>query len=351
MEGRGLCSGKTDWWSDADVKVCWGTKKQTSRKNLLMVLNLVASLLHLVLAVGLLLTTCTQTNTGCKGPIVYTYKTNLTWVRLSVDEGDSSFEMIPTYEKNQDLPINLLWLSFSFFMLSSLAHFCIWVLIKKEWSLFGLTYCQYLRSGQQPLRWIEYSISASIMSIAIAYTAGIRGTYEIAMIFTLMFCTMTYGMGCELLSGVEGYSSKPRVPETGYLRNFYHSMTAIDREPPKNIAIQWVQPSFTKRILPNLVGYVPYIVVWVVILSNYTENTKKYKSQIPAWVDLIVYGQLIVFTSFAVVSVCQQLWPPHQYWRGEVAYVFLSFFSKGFLGFVLAFSVLRSATFEEAFQM
>ena len=69
----------------------------------------------------------------------------------------------------------------------------------------------------------------------------------------------------------------------------------------------------------------------------------------PWWVDMIVLGQCVVFSFFAIVSILQQTWPARMYYIGEILYIVLSFVSKGLLGATLIAGVLRQGDFEDAF--
>ena len=173
------------------------------------------------------------------------------------------------------------------------------------------------------------------MFIAIAYTSGIRDTSMIIALFVLMFCVMTYGWVCEMLAdrtaGNADDNTWPWGRESGW----------------------WLA---LKRLFPNFLGYVPYVAAYYIVIEQFMRVTEGFKGpdapegrRIPWWVDFIVIGQCIVFSSFAVVSILQQIWPANWYYLGEVTYIFLSFISKGLLGMVLITSVLQASDFADAF--
>jgi len=167
-----------------------------------------------------------------------------------------------------------------------------------------------------------------VMFIAIAYTSGIRDVGLLIALFALMFCVMTYGWVCEMLS----------------------DRTILTDTSNDNCMKIWT------RLFPNFLGYVPYITAYYIVIENYMRITKDFKGdnapagqRIPDWVDIVVYGQCAVFSSFAIVSILQQIWSPRRYYQGEIIYAALSFGSKGLLGFIMIFNVLRFADFNEAF--
>ena len=171
------------------------------------------------------------------------------------------------------------------------------------------------------------------MFIAIAYTSGIRDTNMITALFVLMFCVMTYGWVCEMLAN-------RTVLSTEY---FQCGKTET-----------WM-PTLT-RLFPNLLGYVPYVTAYYIVIEQYMRVTEEFKGpnvpedrRMPWWVDMIVLGQCAVFSCFAIVSILQQAWSAKMYYIGEIIYIGLSFFSKGLLGATLISGVLRQGDFEDAF--
>jgi hypothetical protein len=170
--------------------------------------------------------------------------------------------------------------------------------------------------------------SASVMFIAIAYTSGIRDVNFLLALFALMFCVMTYGWVCEMLADRTILSD---TSDDNYIK-------------------------ILTRLFPNFLGYVPYITAYYIVIENYMRITKDFKGdnapagqRIPEWVDIAVIGQCVFFSSFAIVSILQQIWSPRRYYIGEIIYIALSFTSKGVLGFIMIFNVLRFADFNEAF--
>ena len=166
------------------------------------------------------------------------------------------------------------------------------------------------------------------MFIAIAYTSGVRDTSMIVALFVLMFCVMTYGWVCEMLADRTVLSD------------------------PNNDTYDKV----FSRLFPNLLGYVPYITAYYIVIEQYMRVTEEFKSpnipegrRMPWWIDMIVLGQCAVFSLFAIVSILQQVWPARMYYRGEIIYIVLSFVSKGLLGATLLAGVLQQGDFEDAF--
>lgn len=166
------------------------------------------------------------------------------------------------------------------------------------------------------------------MFIAIAYTSGIRDTSLITALFVLMFCVMTYGWVCEMLA----------------------DRTILSDGTNDTIGKKLI------RLFPNLLGYVPYVTAYYIVIEQYMRVTADFKGpnvnedrRIPWWVDMVVIGQCAVFSCFAIVSILQQVWTAQSYYIGEILYIVLSFISKGLLGMTLIFGVLQAGDFEDAF--
>merc|ERR1719326_2664949 len=88
--------------------------------------------------------------------------------------------------EHNDTWLYLTWVTASFFMLSALAHL-------GNAAIWRPYYLDALARGYSPFRWIEYSFSASVMVMILAYTSG---TLDLGMhiaLFGLTFVTMTFG--------------------------------------------------------------------------------------------------------------------------------------------------------------
>ena len=62
-----------------------------------------------------------------------------------------------------------------------------------------------------------------------------------------------------------------------------------------------------------------------------------------AWVNALLYGTILLFSSFAFVMPLYQRLPPGFYWGSEITYAILSLTAKLFLGIVILTNVLMSA--------
>tara|TARA_X000001036_G_scaffold395075_1_gene395813 strand:+ start:1826 stop:2872 length:1047 start_codon:yes stop_codon:yes gene_type:complete len=303
-----------------------------SKAGLLWWLNVAACVFHLAFAVTtLVLANCDGFTDGCSGdintPVLFVYGTNLSWA------ANTTNALRPEFVVSGD--ISLPWLTASFFFLSALAHGVVagfnW---KQAWASDDETrrvvttwqgwYFVWMHQCRNPARWLEYSISASVMLIVIAISSGVAHVYMLVLIFCSSFATMTYGHFAEELHG--------RPKGRG------------DEKP-----LEWAQSNVFLRVYPNVLGWIPFGAVWGVLLHSFNSNTGDGGGP-PMFVYVIVYGQFFAFLTFCVTQLVLLFRPngPALYVWGEVSYLVLSFAAKGFLGVTLFASVIAFDSLEAA---
>jgi hypothetical protein len=205
-----------------------------------------------------------------------------------------------------------------FFFLSFSAH-AIWV----GSYLFGEMYLFRLLRDRciAPLRWLEYTLSATVMVVLIATLVGIRDAYMLLAIAALNASTMLAGFLTELQAA------------------------------PLNDD-KWRDERVWVRLAPHIVGYVPYVVEWVLVVVQFLNSIydlpSELQDRIPAFVVPAVYGSVAIFTSFAVVQVLFQCRRPAVYYWSEVWYAVLSLTAKVYLGSLLMLNIFVRASIDEA---
>ena len=215
----------------------------------------------------------------------------------TIPEGFSLNFLQPETERNDEVSLPITWLTSLFFLLSCIFHFGNTV-------LWYNAYNYYLSIQRSPFRWIEYTFSAPTMILTVAYSAGIVVATELFMIFILIACTMFFGHMTELIS-------------------------------TKDKDDKWTLP-FSQRIIPHVLGYVPQISAWFVIISTFIQNSEG----APDFVTAIIIIEIILFFSFGFVQLAVLARPPSKYIQGEIAYQILSLISKGLLGIILFTNVI-----------
>jgi hypothetical protein len=182
-----------------------------------------------------------------------------------------------------------------FFFLSALAHLIIA-------TVYNNTYISNLRKGLNKARWIEYSLSASLMMVAIAMLVGVYDFVSLVMIFALVAIMNLLGLAMEVYN--QG-SAKPK----------------------------W---------LSYWVGCLAGIVPWFAI-GFYFWLSADQGSSPPAFVYWIFVSIFIFFNCFAINMALQykKIGPWKDYIYGEKAYILLSLVAKSVLAWQVFAGTLR----------
>jgi hypothetical protein len=191
--------------------------------------------------------------------------------------------------------IQLPWLIAFFFFLSAFFHFMIATVYNKQ-------YNANLKLGINKARWIEYSLSASIMMVAIAILVGVYDLTSLLMIFALTGIMNLMGLVMEV-----------------------HNQTTQ--------RTNW---------LSYYIGCISGIIPWIVIAFYFWLSAHK-GSAAPTFVYWIFVSILVFFSCFAVNMVLQykEVGPWKNYLYGERVYIILSLVAKSLLAWQVFFGTLR----------
>ncbi len=192
--------------------------------------------------------------------------------------------------------VPLAWLMVGFLLLSSLAHACIATLYRRR-------YERELPLGLNRARWIEYSLSASVMMVGIALLVGVYDLGSLVMIFGLVAVMNLTGLVMELDNqGVE----------------------------PRRWSSFWV-------------GCVAGIVPWLVVGLYFWASSSYGGGNIPTFVYWIYVSIFLFFNCFAVNMYLQykRIGPWRDYLYGERVYMILSLVAKSALAWQVFAGTLR----------
>jgi hypothetical protein len=219
-------------------------------------------------------------------------------------------------EKNSFLKFDLRNLLIAFFGITSLTHAFYFVSSFDNVPLIGGMYNKMIENRNNFVRWIEYSITATIMINIIARSAGISEEDTLILTNLSTIAVMLQGQTIE-------------------------------------IALQQ-KPSFIKLqelVIYNLVGWGLMLGVFGIIISRFQQTVTEIKkatcANIPDFVKYVIYSQFIFYNLFGfwqlyqIFSVYND--PNYNYEKFEVGYNILSLFSKTTLGFILGFGIDQSA--------
>jgi hypothetical protein len=170
--------------------------------------------------------------------------------------------------------------------------------------MFFKRYAASLKNHINIFRWVEYSLSSSLMIYLIAQLNGIR---EIAALIAII------GVNVSM------------------------------------ILFGWLQEKYTEpgdgQFLPFLFGSIAGAIPWLIVLFYIIGPKAPSTVQIPGFVYGIVISLFLLFNCFAIVQYRQYKamgkWA--DYLRGEKVYIILSFTAKSLLAWQLFASVLASS--------
>jgi hypothetical protein len=202
--------------------------------------------------------------------------------------------LVPAQRALFELPIGPAVALFLF--MSAVAHFLL------AWPLRGW-YERRLAAGIQPMRWLEYSLSSSVMIIVIAALAGIQEIGTLVAIFGVNAAMNLFGWSMELAN--QGRARR-----------------------------QW-----SHYIFGCVAGIVPWIVITIALWSAATEPGA---APVPGFVWAIFVSLFISFNIFAITMVLQYAgigrWK--DYTVGEKTYMLMSLFAKTILAWQVFFGTL-----------
>jgi hypothetical protein len=180
-----------------------------------------------------------------------------------------------------------------FLLLSSVAHFLISMPKINDW------YNRNISKGMNPARWIEYSLSSSLMIVVIAMLVGLYDVGTIILLFFLNMMMILFGWVMEV-----------------------HNQTTEKTN--------WISYYFG-----CLAGAVPWVVIAIYLFGTPTKA--------PDFVYWIYFSIFLFFNSFAVNMILQYKkvgkWKDYLY--GERAYIILSLVAKSLLAWQVFAGTLR----------
>jgi Heliorhodopsin len=189
------------------------------------------------------------------------------------------------------------WLLISFFIITAFFHMYYYLAD----GFISNQYTDMIKNKNNFVRWIEYSISATMMLYIIAFLSGVKD------------------------------------------QNIYYLITAT------NVAMmmqgQWIEESMRNGgewWVPMLTGFVLLIAEFYVVFRDfYRRNTAEAVPGFtpPGWTGSLVWIMFLFFATFGFISL-YNAYTGADYYYIEVAYIFASFIAKNLLGRYVAVFVL-----------
>lgn len=191
------------------------------------------------------------------------------------------------------------------------------------------TYRLNCESGVQPLRWIEYSLSATLMVMVILVLNGNYDAWIFLSAGALTWATMMFGLMHEYMLWAHLKLSKITGVRFGALEN-------------------------TRA---HLAGWVTYAATWMILITQFswsiqdaTDLSRANGFTFPKWIITIIWLQFSMFNAFGInqlAATASQLgWlSSWSYLKSEVTYTVLSVAAKQLLVWFLYFgTIMRDPT-------
>jgi len=245
----------------------------------LRIYNLIMGFLHLVQGIIML---------------IVSNDSALTITRNYLEFDSEIMRLVPATESFMDLKMGPFIASFLF--MSAIAHFII--------STFGFGwYARNLQRGINYARWYEYSISSSVMIVAIAMFSGMLDIVSLMLLFTVNALMNLFGLMMEL-----------------------HNQTTE-------------KTNWTSFIFGCIAGVVTWIAVFIYLFTSFGKANVEF----PSFVYAILITFLVFFNSFAINMFLQykKIGPWKNYLFGETMYVLLSLVAKSVLAWQVFAGTLR----------
>ena len=197
--------------------------------------------------------------------------------------------------------IPLAWFIASFLAMSAIAH------AVAGWPLRA-RYEAWLARGMNPLRWVEYAFSSTVMIVAIAYISYIRDVPALVAI-----------AGCNVAMILFGWS-----------------MEAANEGRRDH-------PDWKHYIFGCIAGIAPWIGIFSILVAYGAQADLPADAGIPAFVYVIVGTLFVTFNIFAITMVLQyrKIGPWRDYLVGEKTYMVMSLVAKSLLAWQVFSGTLR----------
>jgi hypothetical protein len=200
--------------------------------------------------------------------------------------------------------IPLAYVIASFFLMSAIAH------AAAGWFLRG-RYEAWLARGMNPLRWVEYAFSSTVMIVAIAYISYITD-----------FPALIAIAGANVAMNLFGWSME----------------AANEGRLEAGKRIDWKH-----FIFGCIAGITPWIAIFSIVWAYSAQEGLPEGAGIPAFVYVIIASLFVAFNIFAITMVLQyrQVGRWRDYLYGEKTYMILSLVAKSLLAWQVWSGTLR----------
>lgn len=265
--------------------------RSATQSNTLWALHVGAMVLHFGQFIVVLALTFTDRVPSKQGGVPLTIST----VRWS-DQVDGGGHFIAT--TLEAITVNLIWMIAVFLFLAGFDHGYV------AWKAYRSPTPGEIEKTGSRARLVEYSVSGSLVAVAIAIEAGIRDVYALTGLFSSMWSCMIFGLLAEVLAELN---------------------------------------SSTWTWYAHLAGWVPFGLSYGLILASFIIANMNSDKQAPSFVYGIVVGEFLIFFTFGIMQT-YYLWfrTPSARYQSEIGFLILSFVAKTMLAWLVLGPVLTN---------
>jgi hypothetical protein len=234
----------------------------------------------------------------------------------SIQNINGTIKTVIKEKENSFIKKDLRDLLIAFFGITAAVHTFYLISSFDKVPLIGGVYNKMIANKNNYIRWIEYSITATLMINIVARSAGVSDEDTLVLCNLATVAVMLQGQTIELAL----------------------------KEKPSSTKLQ-------QLIIYNLVGWGLMIGVFAIIISKFQQTIDEIKAatcaKIPDFVKYIIYSQAAFYMSFGLLQFIQILTvynnPDYDYEKFEIGYNVLSLLSKTTLGSILGFGIDQSS--------
>ena len=260
-------------------------------------LNITAAVVHALILIGLLIWFIVQGGTT-------NFNTQL--FKYTYDPFDADFPQVDPNNPASTKVIATKMITFSDWSLKILVlvyfGFTVFFHILYATDFFGSgLYTKMIQEGNNWVRWIEYAISSTLMTLLVLIVTGVKDFDAVVLAVVANIAMILTGQ-------------------------------IVERAKEKSV-----------KILGLVIGFLLLLVIFAVIFRNFFYNlsqAKNFDYKVPFYVYAIVFLLFIWYLQFGIVAVLNMK-NPGNYLKYEKYYIWLSFLSKASLGFFIGFGLTR----------
>lgn len=211
------------------------------------------------------------------------------------------------------------------------------------------TWHNWVERGSNPIRWIEYSLTASWMMVLISVISSVTDVWELSYVFMTIWVAMLLGliidvtffanMAPPLFSGVAEQipvvAFRPQPFTILKAGGNWPSRDSSDHNDSKLRPLSWGMFKTTESLLFIVCYFVStclVVVPWIRVWYNFGVIGANIPADLYGFVLAVILVETFLFLSFAIVMAVAGIKGLHVRRYSEFVYIILSFVAKLLLG-------------------